>query len=60
MTWMRISDFDLQEIVERTQRGEDLEKRRQRPESLEEYFRRRNELTRKLGQHLVVKPKGDQ
>ncbi len=40
-----ITEGELEATVDRAQRGEDLEKRK-RPESLDEYFHRRNELNR--------------
>ena len=35
---------ELEATLLRAQRGEDLEKRRERPRVLDEYFRRRNEV----------------
>lgn len=37
---------ELEHILRKAQRGEDIEKRQKRVDSLDEYFRRRNELLR--------------
>jgi hypothetical protein len=40
----KTTHFELEATLAKAQRGEDLEKRRERPRVLDEYFRRRNEV----------------
>jgi hypothetical protein len=49
---------ELNDILQRARRGEDLEKRRERPERLDENFRRRNEVMAKVRQQLAEKRGG--
>lgn len=44
----RTNQSELDEIVRRMQRGENLERRRKRPGVLDEWFRRRNALMRRV------------
>lgn len=45
----RINQSEIEEVIRRAQRGENLDRRRKRAESLDEYFRRRNALMRRVG-----------
>jgi hypothetical protein len=53
-----VTQPELEASLLRAQRGEDLEKRRERPRVLDEYFRRRNEVMSALRRRMEEKKNG--
>jgi hypothetical protein len=50
-----ITKSELESTLAKAQRGENLEKRRERPRVLDEYFRRRNEVMGVLRRQMEEK-----